>query len=147
MSTSLESLVRQSMAEPERRETVGGLPSFLLIGACAALGYVATSSLVAGLPLGLPRWAVSALCYGAFIAPVYLLHRRYSFKSDAPHESAFPRYLAVQIAGLGIAAVFSYLAYGVLGLPNLPAAMLVIALTSGLNFLVLRHWAFARRRQ
>jgi hypothetical protein len=41
--------------------------------------------------------------------------------------------------------LFSYLVYAVLGLTSVVAATLVIGLTSGLNFVVLRGWAFARR--
>ncbi|MNW21468.1 hypothetical protein D3C71_2224120 [compost metagenome] len=45
---------------------------------------------------------------------------------------------------LVLAALFSFVVHGVLGVPTVPASMLVIALTSGVNFAVLRSWAFAR---
>jgi hypothetical protein len=38
---------------------------------------------------------------------------------------------------------FSFVAYGKIGLPTLVAALDVIAPTSGINFFVLRRWAFA----
>ena len=119
------------------------LVSFLGIGAAAALGFVALSTALLALPTGLPAWVVSTVCYVVFIVPVYLLHRRFSFHSDAPHLQAMPRYLAVQASAVGLATVFSYIAYGIVGLPGPAGAVLVIGLTSGVNFLVLKLWAFS----
>ena len=119
------------------------LGSFLGIGALAALGFVALSAAMLALPIGLPGWVVSTLCYAAFVVPVYLLHRRFSFVSDAPHRQALPRYVAVQASAVGLATVFSYIAYGIVGLPGPVGALLVIGLTSGVNFLVLKLWAFS----
>jgi hypothetical protein len=48
---------------------------------------------------------------------------------------------------LALASMFSFLFHGTLALPSLMAAILVIALTSGLNYLVLRNWAFGRDRR
>ena len=96
------------------------------------------------LDTGFADWVVNTACYASLIVPVYLLHRRYSFDSDAPHIQALPRYMAVQAMALVLAAVFSFLVHGVLAMPTLPASTLVIALTSGVNFMVLRSWAFAR---
>jgi putative flippase GtrA len=116
---------------------------FLFVGGAGAIGFVTLSALAIGLRTGVPDWLVSALCYAAMIAPVYLAHRRLSFRSEVPHGRALPRYLLVQLGGLSLAATFSYLAYGVLAMPTIAAAALVTALTAGVNFLVLRLWAFA----
>jgi putative flippase GtrA len=113
-----------------------------VIGGAAAVAFVGVSSAAIALFDTLPAWLVSSLCYAAFIVPVYLLHRRYSFQSGVEHARALPRYVAVQLCGLALATVFSFVAYGVVGLPTLTAAIVVIALTSGINFLVLRRWAF-----
>lgn len=142
MSASLESLMRVQLAD-ERPSALPGLLSFIGIGGGAALVFVLVSALAVGLPTGLPKWVVSAACYAAFIGPVYLLHRRYSFRSSAPHLRALPRYVAVQLTAVALAALFSWIAYGVIGLPSLFAALLVAALTAGVNFVVLRRWAFA----
>jgi putative flippase GtrA len=141
MSASLQSLMRERSA--------GGTPvlaqllAFLAIGGTAALSFVAVSGVAVTALAALPAWLVSSLCYAGFIVPVYLLHRRYSFQSGAAHARALPRYVAVQLCGLGLATLFSFVAYGVAGLPTLAAATLVIVLTSGINFLILRRWAFA----
>jgi putative flippase GtrA len=85
---------------------------------------------------------VSALCYAAMIVPAYLGHRARTFRSAAPHRAAFPRYVAVQLAAIGLAALFSYVCYGMLSFPTPLAALLVGGLTSALSFTVLRLWAF-----
>jgi GtrA-like protein len=142
MSASLESLMRQSLAEASHPARFGGIISFLVIGAGAALSFaVISSTAISALPLA-PRWIVSAVCYGMFIVPVYLLHRRFSFNSNAPHRRALPRYITAQLASLCLASFFSFVAYGALGLPTFGAALLVIGLTSGVQFVVLRRWAF-----
>ena len=143
MSHSLESLMRESAIEAPRVPVAAQLGSFLIIGAAAAGGFVLLSTAAMALPIGLPSWVVSAICYGVFIVPVYLLHRRFSFASEAPHARALPRYIAVQLSALGLATLFSFLTYGVATLPTPLAAALVIALTSGVNFMVLRLWAFS----
>ena len=143
MSVSLESLMRETVSEGRPSPVLAGLLSFLIIGASAAIAFVALSAVAVSMPIGLPKWLVSAACYAAFIVPVYLLHRRFSFRSAAPHGQALPRYVVVQLAGLALATGFSWLAYGLVGLPTPVAALLVIGLTSGVNFVILRLWAFS----
>jgi putative flippase GtrA len=142
MSVSLESLMRDQPAGEPRLLLFAQLLSFILIGGLAALGFICVSAAAVGTFHDIPAWLVSALCYAAFIVPVYLLHRRFAFRSTADHNRALPRYVTVQLCGLLLATVFSYVAYGVIGMPTLVAAALVIGLTSGVNFLVLRRWAF-----
>jgi putative flippase GtrA len=142
MSASLQSLMRDQLVEDRTAPVLVQLFAFLVIGGAAAVAFVGVSSAAIALFDTLPAWLVSSLCYAAFIVPVYLLHRRYSFQSGVEHARALPRYVAVQLCGLALATVFSFVAYGVVGLPTLTAAIVVIALTSGINFLVLRRWAF-----
>ncbi len=147
MSVSLESLMRPL----ERTER--GLPlalelmSFLLIGGIAALLFVALSAAMIGLYPAVPAWMMSAGCYAAFILPVYLMHRRFTFRSGEEHRRALPRYVAVQVSALVLASAFSFLCYSMLGLSGWSAALIVIALTSGVNFMALRFWAFASGRR
>lgn len=144
MSASLQSLMRDQLAaEDAGPPVVAQLFAFLAIGGGAALAFVGLSTAAVNAFDTLPPWLVSSLCYAGFIVPVYLLHRRFSFQSGVAHSRALPRYIAVQLTSLGLAAVFSFVAYGVIGLPTFAAAILVVTLTSGVNFLVLRRWAFA----
>lgn len=145
MSHSLESLMRDSALEAPQPSIVLQIGSFIVIGGGAALCFAALSTAVIGAHLGLPDWVASALCYAIFIVPVYLLHRRFSFASVAPHRQALPRYVSVQLSALALASLFSFVAYRAFSLPTPVAALLVIGLTSGVNFLILRAWAFAHR--
>jgi putative flippase GtrA len=147
MQTTTPSVSRQSRLRLPALPLEGSLVSFLAIGGTAALGFMLLTGLAVELPLKAPDWLVSAVCYAVFIVPVYLLHRRFSFRSGAPHHVALPRYLLVQLVALLLAAIFSFIAYGVLGLPWAGASVFVIFLTSGVNFAVLRLWAFAAQRQ
>lgn len=145
MSVSLQSLMHDDKLRA-RPSLAAGLTAFLLIGGAAALAFVGISTLLIGLGTGIPDWIVSAGSYALFVVPAYFLHRRYSFQSDVPHRVGLPRYTAVQLSALMLATVFSYLCHHVLGLQTLLAAALVIGLTSGVNFAVLKLWAFASRR-
>lgn len=142
MSASLESMMRD--IPRSRPPQWSGLLGFIAIGGAGTVAFVVLSTLVIGLDTGIADWVVNTACYAALIVPVYLLHRLYSFRSDASHWQALPRYLVVQAMALLLAALFSYIVHGVLGVPTLVASMLVIGLTSGVNFMVLRGWAFAR---
>jgi putative flippase GtrA len=143
VSLSLESLMRESPIEASRPGLMAAALSFLLVGGVAALFFIGLSMLLIGLRSGIPDWIVSAFCYAIFIGPVYLAHRYYSFRSKSPHAIALPRYVAVQLSALALASLFSYICYSVLGIETVAAAVLVIGLTSGINFVVLKIWAFA----
>ncbi|MCP8883985.1 GtrA family protein [Devosia sp. XJ19-1] len=147
MSFALESLMRAPPSTPSVERRGGGIFSFLLIGGGAAASFVVVSSVLVGLLPMFEGWVVSATCYAAYIVPVYLLHRRFTFASDVAHRQALPRYMAVQAMALVLATLFGFVFYGALALPSLPAAMLVIALTSGVNYLMLKGWAFAFERR
>lgn len=147
MSLALESLMRDAPMPPDAERRGGGVWSFVLIGGGAAASFVALSSALVALLPRVDGWMVNAACYAAFIVPVYLLHRRFTFASDAEHWRALPRYFAVQMLALLLATLFGFVLYGTMALPSLPAAVLVIVLTSGVNYLVLKGWAFAFERR
>jgi putative flippase GtrA len=131
---------------PARRGIARDFGGFLFVGGSGAVAFVVLSALAVSLKTGIPDWIMSALCWVALIGPVYLGHRIWSFKTGVPHRQALPRYIAVQICGIILASIFSYLCYRVLGLSTVVAAALVTALTSGVNFVILRAWAFAEGR-
>lgn len=143
MSAALFSMMPNPTPMPVAEPSVlGQLAAFVTIGAAGAAAFVALSSLASHVT-GSESSLVNALCYAALIGPVYLAHRRFSFQSDLPHSHALPRYIGVQLMALALVTLFSFVVYGMLGMTSVVAATLVIALTSGLNFVVLRAWAFA----
>lgn len=117
--------------------------AFYMVGGLAALAYVAITSGLIHLETGIADWIISGLTYALFMPLVYFAHRMFSFRSDAPHRRAFSRYVVVQIMGLCVATILSYLAFHVFILMPVIGSGLVIGLTSIFNFLVLRGWAFA----
>jgi putative flippase GtrA len=133
-------------AAPAKRGIASDLIGFILVGGSGAVAFVVLSALTIGLRTGIPDWIMSALCWVALIGPVYLGHRIWSFRTGVPHRQALPRYIAVQVCGIILASIFSYLCYRVLGMSTVVAAILVTALTSGVNFAILRAWAFAEGR-
>lgn len=144
MSVALESLVPDPLAAPGERSQLAELTAFVLVGGSGAVAFVLLSTFVVGAPWGPPKWLGSVFCYAVLILPVYLAHRRFTFRSEAPHRQALPRYAGVQMASLLLASLFSYVIYGVLQLPTLPASLIVTGLTSAVSFLVLKLWAFRR---
>ncbi len=146
MGNSVKSRVTDSAVETRRPAAITELVLFLAVGGVAALCFAWLSASIIEQRTGLPDWVVSALCYATFIGPVYLAHRFLAFRSEVPHAIALPRYIAVQLSALMLASIFSYVSYSIVGLPSFPAAVLVIGLTSGVNFAVLKLWAFAARR-
>ncbi|MHA6691111.1 GtrA family protein [Devosia sp. A449] len=146
MSAALQSLMREM---PRRRPDPPGASdpvAFLAIGATSAIAFVLLSTLLIWLDSGLPNWVVNTLCYGGFVVPVYLLHRRFSFSTQASHRQALPRYVAVQAMALVLTALFAFIFHELLGLPTIVAATLVVGMTVSVNYVVLRRWAFAQPR-
>lgn len=147
MSAALHSLMHDDPRPRAVSAPLGGLLAFLVVGGAGAVAFVLLSTAMIGLDTGFAAWTVNAACYAALVGPVYLLHRRYSFQSSAAHSQALPRYMAVQAMALLLAAAFSHIVHGMLSVPTLIASVVVIGLTSAVNFMVLRSWTFARSRR
>jgi putative flippase GtrA len=109
------------------------------------LAYAALTSVLVGFGTGVPDWIVGAACYAGFVLPVYLMHRRFSFRSAAPHGQALPRYVTVQAGSIVMATALSFLVYRVPGLPALFAAGAVAVATAAFSFACMRLWAFSAR--
>ncbi len=143
MSMSLESLMRDSLEQVSERPVATELGWFVLVGGGAALALAAVTTAMISLRTGVPDWLMGALCYAAFVLPVYLLHRRLSFRSTAAHRQAFPRYVAVQLSAIALVSLFSFVCYTVLGIETAIGSVIVLGLTAAVNFVLLKLWAFA----
>lgn len=145
MSAALFSMMPDASPQPATGPSlIGQAAAFAFIGGAGAAGFVLLSTIAAAVT-GAPSSGLNALCYAAMIVPVYLAHRRFSFQSELPHSHALPRYVGVQVMAMALVTLFSYIVYSRLGLTSVLGTVLVIGLTSGLNFVVLRFWAFAQR--
>jgi len=147
MSAALHSLMFEAPRPLPARAPGGGVLPFIGIGAGGAAAFVVLSSLLVWLHTGYADWLVSTVSYAVLIVPVYLLHYRFSFASDADHRQALPRYLAVQFSALCLATVFGLMLHNTMAMPAPLASSLVIVLTSAVNYLVLRGWAFGRMQR
>ena len=130
-------------AREQAHMTAMRLGAFVVIGAgAAALFAVVASALVTAFPDIAPL-QIQLLVFASLLVPAYQLHRRFCFPSEMPHVRAVMRYATVQLGVLCLAGFFSQLANGVVGLPHLTTLLLVFGLTVGVNFSVLRTWAFS----
>ncbi len=146
MSFALESLIRQMPDPVPALPREPGFVSFALIGGMGILAFLALNGL-AGMvtPEGLGMVGM-ALCYLVVLFPVYRLHRHFTFASDARHSLALPRYLAVQAGTFLVASLFGFALTGTMTIPSLSSALIVLVLTSAINFVAVKNWAFARQK-
>lgn len=135
--------MRDALEQTSGRPVTRQLVWFLAVGGGATLALAAVTTAMISLRTGLPDWVTAALCYAAFIGPVYLLHRRLSFRSEVAHGQAFPRYVSVQVGAIGLVSLLAWVCYSVLGIPTAIGSLIVLGVTAGVNFAVLKLWAFA----
>ena len=130
-------------ARERAHATAGRLLAFIGIGAGLGLVYVLLEQgLVSAFPSVVPL-QIQILLFASLLVPGYQLHRRVCFASEMPHLRAAMRYVTLQLGVLCLAGFFSQLAYGVVGMPQMTTVFLVFAVTAGVNFTVLRNWAFS----
>ena len=130
-------------AREQAHMTALRLVAFVLIGIGVAAFYAGLEpAFVSAFPEIAPL-ELDLLVFASLLVPAYQLHRRFCFPSEMPHLRAAMRYTAVQLGVLCLAGFFSQLAHGVVGLPHLTTLLLVFGLTAGVNFSLLRTWAFS----
>jgi putative flippase GtrA len=144
MSAAFDTLDADVSGGTAQAAGLWALARFIAVGGGGTIAFIALSSFFVGLGTAVPAWMVNALCYAALIGPVYLLHRRFSFQSDAAHRQSLPRYVAVQACSVALVSVLSLVLQSTFALAPMIAATLVSVLTVGINFAVMRSWAFAR---
>ncbi|MBU1174291.1 MAG: hypothetical protein KKH72_02730 [Alphaproteobacteria bacterium] len=132
-------------ARRQAHALTGALVRFVVIGVGALLAYAGLEqSFVPAFP-EIAAWQMRFLLAASLLVPVYQVHLRFCFSAEMPHLRTLSRYAAVQMAVVALAALFSQLAHGVVGLPHLTTVMLVFVATAGVNFSVLKVWAFSPR--
>lgn len=96
----------------------------------------------------LPLWMHATLAYGTGIIFNYLVQRSFTFRSDRQHQHAGPRYLIVQLVGMGINTLVLWLGVTVARFPFLPVQLLAIVFTATWSYFGQKFWAFhGPRRQ
>jgi putative flippase GtrA len=116
------------------------LVRFLLVGVSnTALTLAAYTLLVHA---GVPPVVASAIAFGAGAVNGYRLNRTWTFHTPRGGPRAGARYVAVQLAGLGLNALGVGLAVGAAGLPRLAGEALALPPASATTFLLVRGWVF-----
>lgn len=114
---------------------------FLLVGGVAtALQYAILIILVqAGMAS-----VITASTTGFVISAIanYAMNRRFTFRTDAAHTQAFPRFLTVALIGLAINAALIWLLNSELGAHYLVAQLMATIVTLAWNFSLNRLWTF-----
>jgi len=117
---------------------VSQIARFGAVGICATL----TSYLVALLAAGIVSpFLANGLGYLGGVGVSYFGHRRFTFRSNRRHASAFPRFAVASLCGLAAsyAALAAALGYG---LPIWTALLVSIGVVPLVSFLVMRAWVF-----
>ncbi len=127
-------------------ETAGRLVRFTVVGlgAMAAYAIVVTLILVAGVR---PQWLASGLAYAVAAIWSYLGHRRFSFRSDAPHAVAGPRFVLATLVCQALAIAIPALLTDLAGHPGHLATLAVCILCPGVSFLLNSGFVFPDRRR
>ena len=72
----------------------------------------------------------------------YLLHRSFSFRSKRRHVEAGPRYLIVQLTGLGINSGVLWYSVDHMRWPFLPTQLVAIAILALFSYTAQKLWSF-----
>lgn len=122
----------------------GALLRFALVGLAGSLVYFALLwSLVDVL-----HWPVVPASCCAFVLVVvenYLLHRAWTFRSQAPHGRALPEFMLASVLGFGVNAAVMALGVAWLGLNYLAVQLLAICTVVACNFVGAQRIFRARR--
>jgi putative flippase GtrA len=90
----------------------------------------------------LPLWLDATLAYGIGIIFNYLVQRSFTFRSTRQHQHAGPRYLMVQLGGMGINTLVLWLGVTRARWPILPVQFSAIVLTAIWSYFGQKFWAF-----
>ena len=114
---------------------------FGAIGGTASVIYTAFNVLLTTLG-GLRPSVAIIVTLTLLIPPTYLAQRRYTFRSDRGHGSAFPRYIGTQLIGNGLALIGAELFPAAIRAHALAAFLLITAVVAVTNYACLKFWAF-----
>lgn len=93
--------------------------------------------------LGFSPWASSTFAYICLIPIIYSIQRRFVFKSDESHKKAFPRYVLIQVIGIGFSAFIPFF-LDKFGINSVASFIFVVALIAIVNYTLQLFWAFKK---
>ena len=113
---------------------------FLIVGAFGAICYLAGSYMLA--KHGFEAWSASFIVYAVLIPIVYIIQKRFVFDSKKSHLNTFPRYLSVQLIGLGVSGAVPFL-LAKLDLGSTLSFLFVVLVITFTNYLLQLNWTFS----
>lgn len=106
---------------------------FLLVGGSAALLYLTISTCLV-IIFGVKEWLASSASWAICIIPAYLGQKILTFKSEISHQFAFPRYLFLQIIGILLSSILSFLLSNFTQLSTLAIFSIVISTVTIISY-------------
>jgi putative flippase GtrA len=91
---------------------------------------------------GIPPVAASAVAFALGAANGYRLNRGWTFQSSRRGAAPGARYVAVQLAGLGVNAAGVAVAVGWVAVPRLAGEIAILPVVTTMTFLLSRNWVF-----
>jgi putative flippase GtrA len=119
---------------------------FTMVGLAAMAAYAIAVTALAALGLR-PQWLASGLAYAIAAIWSYIGHRRFSFRSDAPHAVAGPRFVVVTLTGQALAIAIPALITDVAGYPGHVATLAVCLVCPAVSFLLNSSFVFPDERR
>jgi putative flippase GtrA len=113
---------------------------FAIVGATnTAITLVSYGLLVSA---GIPPVGASAVAFALGAVNGYRLNRGWTFHSSRRGAAPGARYVAVQLAGLGVNAAGVAVAVGWVAVPRLAGEIAILPLVTTMTFLLSRNWVF-----
>jgi len=126
------------------RRTALQFVRFSLVGLCGAVAHYST--LIGAVELA-GASAVAGSMLGALAGATvnYTLSRLFVFEAQRGHGGAIPRFLATAAVSAALNGILMAILVNLIGLPYLPAQVLVTGMLVTVNYLASRHWTFRDR--
>jgi putative flippase GtrA len=128
--------LRRLLASGRMRE----LAAFLVVGGTSALLYTGLNVLFT--KAGLRPSLSIVLTLAMLMPPTYYAQHRLTFRSGRDHRSAFPRYVGAQMFGNVLALITAEVFATQIRAYPLVSFFLIAAMVAGINYGILKFWAF-----
>jgi putative flippase GtrA len=114
---------------------------FLLAGGLGATCYIVGSSILTF--VGVDAWIASTIVYSCLVPIIYLIQKKFVFESVESHSRSFPRYLTIQLVGIGLSASIPFL-LDKLKISQTISFVCVVLLITFTNYVLQLRWAFTK---
>jgi putative flippase GtrA len=129
---------RARVPAPRHGESV---PAFAAVGIAATLVHAAVG-LTLESAAALSAFVANLIAFSVAFLVSYFGHRRFSFRSEAAHSRALPRFGAVALTGLALNQMLVLAIVNGGGLPYAVALAVIVATVPALTYVLSRLWAF-----